>query len=58
MHYLTKKEAAQTLRVAESTIMDYVRAGKLPAYRPAGLVLFAEEDIKAFIEGGRRGRFQ
>lgn len=58
MRYLTKKEVSEVLRVAESTVMNYVRAGQLPAYRPAGLVLFAEEDVKAFIEGGRRGRFQ
>lgn len=58
MRYLTKKEVAEILRVKEPTIQRYVRDGLLPSSRPAGRHLFLEEDVKAFVEGGRAGRFQ
>jgi len=50
MHLLTAKEASNILRVASSTIYEYVRLGKIPAYKINGKVLFKEHELNNFID--------
>ena len=55
MTLLVLREVAEVLRVSESTVRRWVRAGELPAYRigPRGQLRVREEDVTAFLEGSR-----
>jgi excisionase family DNA binding protein len=43
--YLTRKEAAQYLKVHPYTLDRWVKAGRLKAYRGPGIVRFKQEDL-------------
>ncbi len=49
--YMTKSEAADFLRVSESTIDRYVRAGQLGRFKVAGLqsTRFRRDEVEAMI---------
>lgn len=54
MELVTKKEAAEFLRVTERTVDNYVIQGLLTAYYPGGIaaktVRFRLEDLKNFFK--------
>ena len=49
MNLLTAREASNILRVAISTIYEYVKLGKIPAYKINGKILFKEHELIDFI---------
>lgn len=50
---MTRKEAAELLRVRERTVDAYARSGKLPRYHLAGsrTPRFRIEDVRELIKG-------
>ena len=50
--YLTTKEVAGLLRVKERKVYDLAAAGEIPHRRITGKLLFPNEEILAWIEGG------
>lgn len=56
---LTTREVAQRLHLHPQTILDWVRAGDLPAFKlPSGAIRFSEEALDAWLQGratSRRG---
>lgn len=54
---LTVEQAAQVLQLSSSSIRSYIREGKLPAFRIAGLrkVLIARPALLALLEPARTG---
>jgi excisionase family DNA binding protein len=44
-------EVAQRLRCDEATVRRKIREGTLPATKPCGQYLVAEDDLVAFLEG-------
>lgn len=59
MRFLTKRELAELLRVSERTVNTWIRERKLECVKPAGKVLFAEDEVQRFIDAGRKpGRFE
>ena len=54
--YITLKEAAQMLGVAERTVYGYVIDGKLPGIRTGSSIMVKPEDVKNYKRGapGRR----
>ena len=48
--YLTKKEAAEILRVSEGTVYNAIKSGKLKSKKPRGRVLITPEDLEEYIE--------
>ena len=53
MKFLTKKEVAGVLRVNECVVDNYIRNGMLVATKPGGKVLIEQDDLRAFVDGGR-----
>ncbi|KKN23711.1 hypothetical protein LCGC14_0902120 [marine sediment metagenome] len=49
--YLTKQEAAKLLKVHPRTLMRWVNAGEVKAYRIGPLVRFSETDLQSYMEG-------
>jgi excisionase family DNA binding protein len=49
--YLTKQEAAKLLKVHPRTLMKWVNAGEIKAYRMGPLVRFLPGDIQGYAEG-------
>lgn len=50
------QEAADLIAVSEKTMRRYVKAGKLPHWRPAGReIRILHNDLVAFIEARKRG---
>ena len=46
---ITVKEAAYILQVAEKTIYDWIKEGKLPGFRVMGNIRIKKEDIGSII---------
>jgi excisionase family DNA binding protein len=53
-HLLTKREAAERLRVSTSTVDRIIGAGELPTVRLGSRVLISSDDLGTFI-GAHRG---
>ena len=55
---LTPQQACRRLQVSVSTIRRYVLAGKLPAYRVAGIreMRFRAADVDALLEPIQRAK--
>jgi len=53
MNLLTRKEAAERLRVGPRVLDRYIKAGLLRAYKPSKHVLVDEQDLKEFVEASR-----
>lgn len=51
--YLTLTEATDRVPVSTVTIRRAIRAGELPAYKPAGRLLIRPEDLDAWVQAGR-----
>lgn len=49
---ITPKDASERLVVAEKTIKDWLRAGKLRGVKVGSLWRIREVDLEKFIEGG------
>jgi excisionase family DNA binding protein len=49
--YYTPIEAAHILRVCRLTIYRYLKSGKLPSVKPAGMRLIKKTDLEKFIDG-------
>ncbi|WP_160146277.1 helix-turn-helix domain-containing protein [Dictyobacter aurantiacus] len=49
--FLTIKEAAQILALAERTVYEYVETGRLPAVRAADILLIPQEEVANFRRG-------
>jgi excisionase family DNA binding protein len=46
--YVSVKEAAKILRLAERTVYEYVAEGRLPGGRAADVIMIPEEEVKRF----------
>lgn len=53
--YLTVGQAATRLNVADNTIRNAIKAGRLVAYKFLGAYRITHEDLTAFVEGSRVG---
>ena len=55
MNLLTLREVADAVKVSETTVRRWMRAGFLPAYKVGkrGQFRVSEEDLKAFLERQR-----
>ena len=52
-NYLTTKEVAELLRIKERKVYDLASSGALPCSRAMGKLLFAEQDVHAWLAGNR-----
>ena len=52
--YLTKKEAAEILRVSTGTVYNAIKSGKLKAKKPMGRVLITYEDLEEYVDNFMR----
>ena len=48
--YLTRKEVAALLRISIPTLHEFIKTGKLKAYRIGGRVLFNKAEIEGSLE--------
>lgn len=57
MTLLTLRDVAESMKVSETTVRRWVRAGSLPAYKVGkrGQLRVREEDLEAFLEKQRIG---
>ena len=55
MNMLTLRDVAETLKVSETTVRRWVRAGSLPGYKVGkrGQLRVREEDLELFLEQQR-----
>lgn len=53
--FLTKSEAATTLRVSEITVSRLISAGKLAAFRVGRRVLITQQAVSDFLQNNERG---
>lgn len=49
----TIKEAAALLELTTTTLHTYIKAGKLPARKIAGVYHISEDNLKEYIQGQR-----
>jgi len=49
--YLKVKQAAEIIGVKPVTVLRYIKAGKLKAYRLVKEYRLREEDVREFVEG-------
>ena len=59
--YMTISEVAQLLRSSERTVYEWLRAGRIQAYRAGGRWLVTREQVQHFLENDNRvggGRFR
>jgi excisionase family DNA binding protein len=47
--FVTAREVAKRLDVCVETVRNYVREGKLPAFRVRRMFRFEESDVDAFV---------
>ncbi len=47
--FFTCEEVADLLKVKKETVWGWIRNGKLPAIRPTGKYLVAEQDLRRFM---------
>jgi excisionase family DNA binding protein len=52
----TAEQVAALLQLSPKTIKDWLRAGKLPGYKIGRAWRVRQEDLEAFIQGGRTWR--
>ena len=52
--YLRSRQAAEYLGVSYRTLQYYIADGLIPCSKPAGLWLFRESDLDAFMMNARR----
>lgn len=52
MRVLKTKEAAEQLRCSTKTIVNWIKAGKLPGVRGPGGWRISQEDLNNFLRGG------
>lgn len=52
--YLTVAEVADLLRLNKLTVANMARQGRIPSYKFGGSVMFAVDDIEAYIKSRRR----
>ncbi|TBO36382.1 helix-turn-helix domain-containing protein [Pedobacter kyonggii] len=52
--YLTKEEAAAFIRKSPGALRNLVFLRKIPSIKRGTRLVFKEEDLIAFLEGGRR----
>lgn len=52
--YMTMREIAARIGVSKMTVYNWIRAGKIPAYRFGDLTIRVKrEDAEAFLEGSK-----
>ena len=59
--YMTISEVAELLRSSERTVYEWLRAGRIQAYRAGGRWLVTREQVQHFLENDNRvggGRFR
>jgi excisionase family DNA binding protein len=52
---LTARELAELLGFSASTIVDWVEAGRLPAFKVGGRLRFRESEVLEWLEAHRVG---
>ncbi len=52
--FLTIREAALFLRLSKSRLYLLTERRKIPFYKPGQKILFRLEDLRAYVERGRR----
>lgn len=50
---LTTAQIAERLQVTQKTVVGWIQAGKLPAYKLSRLWRVKESDLQAFLEARR-----
>lgn len=50
---LTAREVAELLGFSSATIVDWVEAGRLPAFKVGGRLRFREREVLEWLEGQR-----
>lgn len=51
MNFYSVDEAKEMLKISDTTLYKYIRAGKIPAVRLGRQYRISEETIRAFAEG-------
>jgi hypothetical protein len=54
MRFLSDSELSQILRVSRRTLQEYRSEGVIPYYLICGKILYAEAEIRKFLEDGRK----
>jgi excisionase family DNA binding protein len=54
-HMLTTDEVAKLLRITPQRVRQKALLGEIPRHKMDGRVLFAPEDIRAYIDARREG---
>ena len=58
MELLTLQEAATKLKVSTKSIQNYIKAGRLTAYRPIWKVYVSAEELEIFKTQERNGKLK
>lgn len=51
--YLRSKDVAELLGVSEVTVRNYIKAGKLTAYKPGAHYIITAASVRTFLESCR-----
>ncbi len=56
MELLSVKEVAKNLNVSAYTAAEWIRAGKIKAYKVGRLWRVDQGELQKFVNGGKKGR--